>query len=131
MCDEASWGHPDYGNAADPDNDNCDGENATITIAEAGPHTFRYIVPAGADSVASISVAGSFQDPAWTPDVDFMAETFQRRYDLDPGTYQYKFIFDGNWAGNMCAEATWAGGGAVDANGSGTCDGENALLTVD
>ncbi|HUF13735.1 MAG TPA: hypothetical protein VMN78_11590 [Longimicrobiales bacterium] len=131
MCDEATWGHPDYGNAVDPDNDNCDGENAVITITDAGPHTFRYIVPAGVGDITQITVAGEFQDPQWTPGVDFFMETFTRTYALDAGTYEYKFIFDGNWAGNMCAEGTYADGGMADANGSGTCNGENAVLTID
>ena len=131
MCDEGTWGNPDYGNAVDPDNDNCEGDNAVITIDEAGPHTFRYIVPAGVDPITQITVAGEFQDPQWTPGVDFFAETFERTYELAAGSYEYKFIFDGNWAGNMCAEGTWAEGGVADANGSGTCNGENAVLTID
>lgn len=132
MCDEGTWGHPDYGNAVDPDNDNCvsGGQDAELTTS-GGMHTFRYIVPAGTDSIAQIHVAGSFQ--GWDPNsaAHVMQETYQRRYDLPDGTYEYKFIFDGNWAGNMCAEATWANGGMVDANGSGTCNGENAVLVMD
>ena len=132
MCDEPNWGNPDFGNAVDPDNDNCNGENAVITITEAGPHTFRYIVPEGADSISQITIAGEFQDAQWTPGVDFFTETFQRRYDLAPGTYEYKFIFDGNWAGNMCAEGTYAAGGMADQNGEGCVSGgENALITVE
>jgi hypothetical protein len=130
MCDEANWGNPEFGNAVDPDNDNCNGENAVITV-EAGPHTFRYIVPEGQDSISQITIAGEFQSSQWTPGVDFFTETFQRTYELAPGTYEYKFIFDGNWAGNMCAEGTYAAGGMVDENGQGcVAGGENAQLVI-
>jgi hypothetical protein len=138
MCDEPTWGHPDFGNAADPDNDNCvsGGQDAEITITEAGPHTFRYIVPAGVDSIGSISVAGSFQQPtAWQPHVDFMSETFQRRFDIAPGTYQYKFRFDGNWAGDMCNETTYghpANDNDVDWNGEGCVEGgQDAEIVIE
>lgn len=133
MCDEPDWGHPSFGNAVDPDNDNCvsGGQDAEITIDEAGPHTFRYIVPAGADSIATIHVAGSFQGWNNASAEHEMTETFQRRYDLAPGSYEYKFIFDGNWAASMCTNDTYAEGGMVDANGSGTCNGENAVIVVE
>ena len=132
MCDDPdNWGHPDFGNAIDPDNDNCDGENAIITITEAGPHTFRYILPDGVEQPSQVTVAGEFQAAPWTPGVDFFTETFERTYELATGTYEYKFIFDGTWAGSMCASDTWAEGGMVDANGSGECNGENAVLTLE
>lgn len=134
MCDEANWGNPDFGNAVDPDNDNCSGENAVITIAEDGPHTFRYIVPEGADSISQITIAGEFQSAQWTPGVDFFTETFQRNYELAAGTYEYKFIFDGNWAGDMCEETTYGdpdNSFMVDANGEGCVAGGNALLTIE
>lgn len=131
MCDEGDWGNPSFGNAVDPDNDNCvsGGQDAEITIDEAGPHTFRYIVPAGVTDITRVQLVGSMQ--GWNPSDDTyeMTETFQRRYDLAPGTYEYKFIFDGNWAGNMCT--TGPDGGKVDANGSGECNGENAVIVVE
>ena len=131
MCDEGTWGNPEFGNAVDPDNDNCNGENAVITIEDAGPHTFRYIVPDSAGPITQITIAGEFQEAQWTPGVDFFQETFQRHYDLEPGTYEYKFIFDGNWAGSMCQSDQWAEGGPIDANGDGTCNGENATLLIE
>jgi len=132
MCDEGSWGHPDYGNSVDPDNPgSCDGENASIEITEAGPHTFRYIVPEGV-TVTELYVAGSFQ--GWTPADTPMHETYQLWMPLDPGTYVYKFHFNGtDWAGNMCNDTNWGdpdNGYKVDINVQ-ECDGENASLTID
>lgn len=140
MCDEANWGHPDYNNQVDPDNGQCANgganQDAEIVIEEAGPHTFRYIVPASADTIAEIHLAGSFQ--GWNPNDDnyLFTETYQRTYDLDEGTWEYKFIFDGNWAGNMCTDTGNYGNpttGLVDANNTDGCvaGGENALLVID
>ena len=138
MCDEGTWGNPEFGNAVDPDNDNCNGENAVITIDEAGPHTFRYIVPEGEerpDTISQITIAGEFQSSPWTPGVLFFTETFQRRYDLAPATYEYKFIFDGDWGNNMCTDTEEYGDpttGLVDSNNTDGCaDGGNALLVVE
>lgn len=132
MCDEGTWGHPDYGNSVDPDNpDSCDGENALIEIESSGPHTFRYIVPEGVE-VTELYLAGSFQD--WTPANTPMGETFQIWMDLEPGTYQYKFHFNGeSWAGNMCNDENWGDPDndfKVDINVQ-ECDGENAVLTIE
>ncbi len=132
MCDEGTWGHPDYENSVDPDNaGSCDGENAVIEIDATGPHTFRYIVPEGV-TVTALYVAGSFQ--GWTPANTPMHETYQLWLPLDPGTYNYKFHFNGDsWAGNMCNDAYWGdpnNGFKIDANVQ-ECDGENAVLTID
>ena len=133
MCEEGTWGHPDYGNSVDPDNaDSCNGQNAQIEIEEAGPHVFRYIVPDGV-TVTAVYLAGSFQ--GWTPGDSPMYETYQLWMDLEPGTYEYKFHFNGSdWAGNMCNDTNWgdpANGFRVDANGTGCTDGGNGLLTID
>ena len=134
MCADPR-GNP-VGGRVDPDNDEpcTGGGDGTLTIDEAGPHTFRYIVPAGADSIAAIHVAGSFQ--GWNPASaeHSMQETFQRHYDLAAGDYEYKFIFDGNWAGNMCEDTTYGdpdNSFIVDANGGTCADGGNATLTVE
>lgn len=132
MCDEGTWGHPDHGNSVDADNpESCDGENALIEIEASGPHTFRYIVPEGVE-VTELYLAGSFQD--WTPANTPMHETYQIWMDLEPGTYQYKFHFNGeSWAGNMCNDTNWGDPDnefKVDINVQ-ECDGENALLTID
>ena len=134
MCDEANWGNPEFGNAVDPDNDNCQGEHASITIEEDGPHTVRYIVPAGQDSSSQITIAGEFQDAPWTPGVDFFTETFQRTYALAPGTYEYKFIFDGDWGNNMCEDTEYGdpdNSFINDANNGECVEGGNGLLTID
>jgi hypothetical protein len=132
MCDEGTWGHPDYGNSVDPDNEgSCTGDNASIEITEAGPHTFRYIVPDGV-TVTALYLAGSFQ--GWTPADTPMHETYQLWMPLDPGTYQYKFHFNGaDWAGDMCNDMTWGdpdNGYKVDINVQ-ECDSGNGLLTID
>ena len=139
MCEETQWGDPTNETdslAVDPDNSVCvDGGNGVITIDEAGPHTFRYIVPAGADSIAQIHLAGAFQD--WNPnDPNFLfQETFQRNYELPAGSYEYKFIFDGDWGNNMCTDTEEYGDpttGLVDANNTDGCaDGGNALLVIE
>ncbi|MEJ2502866.1 MAG: hypothetical protein P8177_06045 [Gemmatimonadota bacterium] len=132
MCDEGTWGHPDYEMSVDPDNaGSCNGENAQIEIEEAGPHTFRYIVPEGV-TITELYLAGSFQE--WTPANSPMHETFQVWLPLDPGTYQYKFHFNGSdWAGNMCNDTNWGDPDndyKVDINVQ-SCDGENGSLTID
>lgn len=136
MCDEATYGDPDNGNMVDPNGEGCvdGGENAVITVDEAGPHTFMYIVPSTAPEITAVNVAGSFQgwDMAATP----MSETYALWMDLDAGTYEYKFVFNGDqWAGDMCNETTWGdpdNGYMVDANGEGCVDGgQNAVLTID
>ncbi|MFW6330222.1 MAG: hypothetical protein ACOC3J_00720 [Gemmatimonadota bacterium] len=136
MCDEGTWGHPDYNNFVDPNGQGCvdGGENAVIEVAEAGPHTFMYIVPEGAPEITQLHVAGSFQ--GWDPEATPMRETYALWMDLDPGTYEYKFFFNGeHWATNMCNDETWGdpdNGYMVDANGQGCVDGgDNALLTID
>jgi hypothetical protein len=133
MCDEGTWGNPNYENSVDPDNPgSCDGENASIEITAAGPHTFRYIVPDGVE-VTELYLAGSFQD--WTPANSPMRETYQLWMALDPGTYQYKFHFNGDsWAGNMCNDEYWGDPDndfKVDVNVQECNDGGNAVVTID
>jgi hypothetical protein len=136
MCNETTWGDPDNGNAVDPNGTGCvdGGENALIEVEQAGPHTFMYVVPDGAPEIGSLTVAGSFQ--GWNPTATPMDETFALRVDMEPGTYEYKFVFNGDqWAGNMCNDANWGdpdNGYMVDANGQGCADGgDNALLTIE
>lgn len=136
MCDEGTWGNPDFNNYVDPNGTGCvdGGENAEITIDEAGPHTFMYIVPDGVPEITSLSVAGSFN--GWDTGADPMHETYALWLDLDAGTYEYKFVFNGDqWAGDMCNDQTWGdpdNGYMVDANGQGCVDGgQNAELTID
>lgn len=132
MCDEGNWGHPDYGNSVDPDNaGSCDGENASIEVEVAGPHVFRYIVPDGV-TVTGLYVAGSFQD--WTPADTPMYETYQLWMDLDSGSYEYKFHFNGaDWAGDMCNDGTWGHpdhDSKVDINVE-SCNNGNGVVTID
>lgn len=139
MCNETTWGDPDNAYMVDANGTGCvdGGENAAITMDATGPHTFMYVVPAGAPAITSVHVAGSFQTPeVWQATATPLDETFALWVDLDPGTYEYKFVFNGDqWAGNMCNETTWGdpdNAYMVDANGQGCVDGgENALLTID
>lgn len=135
MCDEGTWGDPDNGNMVDPDGEGCaEGGNAVIEVDEAGPHTFMYVVWDGAPDITSVNLAGSFQD--WDPAATPMAQTYALWVDLEPGTYEYKFVFNGDqWAGDMCNDTNWGDPDndyMVDANGQECVeDGENALLTID
>jgi hypothetical protein len=135
MCNEGTWGDPDNGGMVDPNGTGCvdGGENGEITMDAAGPHTFMYIVPDGV-SPTSVNVAGSFQ--GWSTSATPMDETYALWLDLEPGDYEYKFVFNGDqWAGDMCNDATWGdpdNGFMVDANGEGCVSGgQNASLTID
>ena len=136
MCNEGTWGDPDNGGMVDPNGTGCasGGENAVIEVDEAGPHTFMYIVPASAPAITSVNVAGSFQ--GWSTSATPMDETYALWVDLEEGSYEYKFVFNGDqWAGDMCNDATWGdpdNGFQVDANGQGCVSGGgNAVLTID
>lgn len=76
-----------------------------------------YFAPTAAQNVNSIIVAGSFgaegtpafwndsnQDFAMTRRADGIWE-FSRQ--LPAGSYEYKFVINGNWVNNMCNDATW------------------------
>lgn len=136
MCDEQTWGDPDNDYMVDPNGQGCvdGGENAVLEVEESGPHTFMYLVWDGAPEVTSVSVAGSFNE--WDAGATPMAETYALWMELDPGEYEYKFVFNGDqWAGDMCNDETWGdpdNGYMVDANGQGCVEeGQNALLVIE
>ncbi len=97
-------------------------------------HVFTYVPRADGPAITSIVVRGSFND--WSGNDLAMVEQADGSWEvtrtLDPGTYEYKYVFNGEqWAGNMCADGTWGNpaGGAVDPNVQ-DCNGENALLVI-
>jgi 1,4-alpha-glucan branching enzyme len=58
---------------------------------------FAFKAPAGTQAVY---LAGEFN--GWRPDIDLMSDEdgdgiWTITYDLKPGTYQYKFVADGQW----------------------------------
>lgn len=103
--------------------------------AEDPGHLFVYNVLEGVE-VSSVNVAGSFQDPVWNMTATPMPNTWMVTVDLEPGTHEYKYIFNGDqWAGNMCNDTNWGdpdNGFMVDANGEGCVEGgENAVVAID
>ncbi len=114
------------------------GEGGTDPIDDR--HVFRYVPPAGAPQINSISVAGSFND--WNTEARPMTRqadgTWEARVQLSPGSYQYKYVFNGDqWAQNMCNDPTWgnpAFGGKVDPSVTNCTDdgfgGQNAVLVI-
>jgi hypothetical protein len=109
MCNSAAWGDPNNDGKIDPDVTGCVGNdnNAQLVMDEAGSHTFRYVVPDGLD-VSQVNLVGemngwSAPDPALA-----MQQEFSITLELEPGTYQYKYHFNGTtWADNMCNSAAW------------------------
>jgi hypothetical protein len=115
-------------------------------VAEPVDHTFIFEPHAETPAITSIGVAGGFEeeggDNFWNPGHNPMTEnadgTWQITMKLDPGSYQYKYVFNGDqWPGNMCADATWGNppGGEIDPNVQECVDdgfgGANALLVID
>ena len=80
--------------------------------------TFSYYAP----NANAVYLAGSFN--AWNPSLDLMEKgadgTWTFTLELDPGTYQYKFVIDGVWTTDMDAAAF-----ADDGFG-----GQNSVLVV-
>jgi hypothetical protein len=110
---------------------------------ERGPHVFRFIPHPDNPEVTSVSVPGSFGPDGsptfWNPGAEGFQMTlgtdgvWRLEVDLEPGTYQYKYHFNGDtWAGNMCNHGTWGNpehGGRIDPDVQ-SCDGENAVLVI-
>lgn len=102
--------------------------------------TFTYEEPAGID-VSAVSVPGEFNTPdQWTPtDPDFQMEevsegNWELTVELAPGTYQYKYHFNGDtWPNNMCDDATFGdenGDISPQAEGCHPTNFGNAIITV-
>lgn len=120
--------------ACGDDDDPVDPGNGTVQ------RTFTYVRPTGAPAVTSVNLAGSFND--WSTTAQPMTQqangSWTTTIPLARGTYQYKFVMNGNqWASNMCNDPTWGdpnNGGKVDATVT-TCandnnGGQNAVLTI-
>lgn len=109
-------------------------------------HTFVYVPHAETPAITSINLAGSFApegDPEfWNPGLNPFSQqadgTWTLTKTLSPGSYEYKFVFNGDqWPGNMCADNTWGNppGGPVDPDVEECVDdghgGMNGLLVID
>ena len=119
---------------SDPDDDD-DGDDETTEV------TFTYVPADGGPAITSIFVRGDFNE--WGPpngtDIP-MTEgangTWSAEVDLEPGTYEFKYFFNGSaWSENMCADATWGNpsGGPVSPQ-SDECNPEdfnNAIIVVE
>jgi cyclomaltodextrinase len=101
--------------------------NAAEQSAAASPATGTRVVPfshAAGKSAKNVFLAGTFND--WNDSAQRMADddgdgVFETTMLLQPGTYQYKFVVDGNWTQDA-------------ANPQGTDDGfggQNSVLEVD
>jgi pullulanase len=116
------------------DEDPVDPGNGTVQ------RTFTYVKPANAPAVTSVSLAGSFNE--WSTTTHAMTQqangSWRTTIPLARGTYQYKFVMNGNqWPSNMCNDPTWGdpnNGGKVDATVTSCSDdghgGQNAVLTI-
>lgn len=103
-------------------------------------HTFVYAPHSETRDFSSVVVRGSFND--WSGnDVPMTQQadgTWEADLQLEPGTYEYKYVFTVNgeemWADNMCADPTWGNppGGPV-VPGLETCTGSfnNAVLVIE
>lgn len=116
-----------------------DGATDPPTEQNAG-HVFTYKVPAGAPALTSVNVAGSFNEWSTTavPMTKQADGTWKATLKLNPGSYQYKYVMNGNtWVQSMCSDATWgdpANGGKVDPAVTSCVDdgfgGQNGVLVV-
>ena len=115
---------------SDPDDD--DGTSAV---------TFTYVPAAGGPDVTAVTVRGTFNgwgDPPSGTQLE-MTEggngTWSAEIELEPGTYEYKYFFNGTtWSENMCADGVWGNpaGGEVSPQNEGCVGGfNNASITVD
>ena len=120
----------------------CGGDDDPVEPLPGGTvqRTFTYVRPASAPAVTSVNLAGSFND--WSTTATAMTKqtdgSWKATIPLAKGTYQYKFVMNGNqWPSNMCNDPTWGdpgNGGKVDATVT-TCEndnngGQNAVLTI-
>lgn len=102
--------------------------------------TFTYVKPANAPAVNSVNLAGSFNN--WSTTAQAMTKqadgSWKATIPLARGTYQYKFVMNGNqWPNNMCNDPTWGdpnNAGKVDATVTTCADdnngGQNAVLVI-
>ena len=112
----AACGEDDPSGPGDDDDDDPD------------PIVFTYVPATGGPDITAIAVRGSFNNWGDPTDLEMTEQndgTWRAEIVLDPGTYQYKYYFNGTtWADNMCADGTWGNppGGPVSPQ-SDTCVG--------
>lgn len=100
-------------------------------------YAFTFTPPAGAPSIGSMSVRGSFNSWNGTAMTERTDGTWQAIIDLADGSYQYKFFINGAWIDDMCFDETWGDpshGYVVDPDADGCVsdgyEGQNAVLTL-
>ena len=119
----------------DDPTDEDDDDDGTETV------TFTYVPADGGPAITAITVRGTFNGWGDPPSGTQLAMTeggngvWSASVDLEPGTYEYKYFFNGStWSENMCADATWGNpaGGEVSPENEG-CIGSfnNATITVE
>ena len=119
----------------------CNGEDPAVPDNDDPPaqdgYAFTYTSPAQAPDILSISVAGSFNNWTALPMARQGGNTFEVKTPLEDGSYQYKFIIDGEWVNDMCFDETWGHpdqGYVVDPDADGCVgdgyEGQNAVVTV-
>jgi cyclomaltodextrinase / maltogenic alpha-amylase / neopullulanase len=107
-------------------------------------HTFVYVPHANTEPVTNIWIRGGFND--WSGTDWAMTQqgdgSWALTSELDPGEYQYKYVFndpDTGWADHMCASDRWGnppGGPIVPGLTQADCvddgfGGANAVLVID
>lgn len=119
----------------------CADDDDPLIIDTDQDHVFTYVPSSGTPTINSINVAGSFND--WDAAAQAMTEqtdgSWTATVTLSPGTYQYKYVFNGDqWASNMCDDATWGNPGfsnKVDPDVTECVDdgfgGQNAVLVIE
>lgn len=121
----------------------CSSDPAAPGETDPGPDTteagyrFLYSPPAGAPTINTMSLRGSFNGWGETPMVQRTDGDWQAEVALDDGTHAYKFFFNGEWVNDMCYDETWghpSEGYMVDPSADGCVSdghsGQNAVLAL-
>ncbi len=100
-------------------------------------YAFTYDPPAGAPSISTMSVRGSFNSWGETAMAEQDDGTWRGVIDLADGQHQYKFFINGGWVDDMCYDETWgdpASDYVVDPDADGCTsdgyEGQNAVLVL-
>lgn len=126
----------------------CDDDDDPFVPPEPEPveHTFVFEPHEDTPAITSINVAGSFaeegEEEFWNPELNAMTQqadgTWELTKTLEPGTYEYKYVFNGDqWPPHMCEGEVWGNppGGPIDPNVQ-ECNedgfgGANAVLVIE
>jgi cyclomaltodextrinase / maltogenic alpha-amylase / neopullulanase len=122
----------------------CNGDDG-VGPPGAVDHTFVYSPHGTTPDIQSINLAGSFaaegEPDFWNPERNAFTQQTDGSWaitmTLEPGTYEYKYVINGQWPSNMCASDTWGNppGGAIDPHVQECVDdghgGMNAQLVIE